>query len=104
MGDQTEVWSIYNKRITNPLHLQKKHLVSENELASLAELDAKMVEQLGENYQGTKSVCGLVGYLAAAKCLVAGSADHKRKEKFMKDNNEQHLLSRIIITTLCFYL
>ena len=81
LGDQTEVYSIYNKRITNPLQLQKSQLVSESELASLAELDAKMADQLGENYQGTKSVCGLVGYLAAANCLVAGSADHKRKEK-----------------------
>ncbi|MEM5534375.1 hypothetical protein [Pseudoalteromonas arctica] len=93
LGDQTEVYSIYNKRITNPLQLQKSQLVSESELASLAELDTKMTEQLGENYQGTKSVCGLVGYLAAANCLVAGSADHKRKEKFLKDNNEQHLLN-----------
>ena len=92
LGDQTEVWSIYNKRMTNPLQLQKSQLVSESELASLAELDTKMVEQLGDIYQGTKSICGLVSYLAAAKCLVAGSKDHKRKEKFMKGNTEQGLL------------
>jgi hypothetical protein len=104
LGDQTEVWSIYNKRITNPMQLQKSQLVSESELASLAELDAKMAEQLGENYQGTKSVCGLVGYLAAAKCLVTGSADHKRKEKFMKDNNEQHLLDYCGFTDLKQFL
>lgn len=104
LGDQTEVYSIYNKRITNPLQLQKSQLVSESELASLAELDAKMTEQLGENYQGTKSVCGLVGYLAAANCLVAGSADHKRKEKFLKDNNEQYLLDYCGFTDLKQFL
>tara|TARA_Y100001963_G_scaffold120932_2_gene169129 strand:- start:14842 stop:17037 length:2196 start_codon:yes stop_codon:yes gene_type:complete len=104
LGDQTEVYSIYNKRITNPLQLQKSQLVSESELASLAELDTKMAEQLGENYQGTKSVCGLVGYLAAANCLVAGSADHKRKEKFMKDNTEQHLLDYCGFTDLKQFL
>ncbi|MDC9521710.1 hypothetical protein PSH55_11375 [Pseudoalteromonas sp. Angola-31] len=104
LGDQTEVYSIYNKRITNPLQLQKSQLVSESELASLAELDTKMTEQLGENYQGTKSVCGLVGYLAAANCLVAGSADHKRKEKFMKDNTEQHLLDYCGFTDLKQFL
>lgn len=104
LGDQTEVYSIYNKRITNPLQLQKNQLVSESELASLAELDAKMAEQLGENYQGTKSVCGLVGYLAAAKCLVAGSADHKRKEKFLKGNNEQYLLDYCGFTDLKQFL
>jgi hypothetical protein len=104
LGDQTEVWSIYNKRITNPMQLQKSQLVSESELASLAELDAKMLEQLGENYQGSKSVCGLVGYLAAAKCLVVSSADHKRKEKFMRDNNEQHLLDYCGFTDLKQFL
>lgn len=104
LGDQTEVYSIYNKRITNPLQLQKSQLVSESELASLAELDTKMTEQLGENYQGTKSVCGLVGYLAAANCLVAGSADHKRKEKFMKDNTEQRLLDYCGFTDLKQFL
>lgn len=104
LGDQTEVYSIYNKRITNPLQLEKSQLVSESELASLAELDTKMVEQLGENYQGTKSVCGLVGYLAAANCLVAGTADHKRKEKFMKDNTEQHLLDYCGFTDLKQFL
>ncbi len=104
LGDQTEVYSIYNKRITNPLQLQKSQLVSDSELASLAELDIKMTEQLGENYQGTKSVCGLVGYLAAANCLVAGSADHKRKEKFMKDNTELHLLDYCGFTDLKQFL
>jgi len=104
LGTQTEVYSIYNKRITNPLQLQKSQLVSESELASLAELDNKMTEQLGENYQGTKSVCGLVGYLAAANCLVAGSADHKRKEKFMKDNSEQRLLDYCGFTDLKQFL
>lgn len=104
LGDQTEVYSIYNKRITNPLQLQKSKLVSDSELASLAELDIKMTEQLGENYQGTKSVCGLVGYLAAANCLVAGSADHKRREKFMKDNSEQRLLDYCGFTDLKQFL
>jgi hypothetical protein len=104
LGDQTEVYSIYNKRITNPLQLQKSQLVSDSELASLAELDIKMTEQLGENYQGTKSVCGLVGYLAAANCLVAGSVDHKRKEKFMKDNSEQRLLDYCGFTDLKRFL
>ncbi|MBU2869750.1 hypothetical protein [Colwellia sp. E2M01] len=93
LGDQTEVWSIYNKRITNPMQLKKPELVSESEIASLAELDAKMHAQLGENYQGTMSVCGLVGYLAAAQCLVVGSTDYNRKAKFTKDFDEQQLLT-----------
>lgn len=93
LGDQTEVWSIFNKRITNPLQLQKPQLVSSGEKESLRALDEKMREQLGENYQGSFSVCGLVGFLAAADCLVPGQGNSKRKEKFMAKHDEQYLLS-----------
>jgi len=93
LGDQTEVWSIFNKRITNPLQLQKPQLISSGEKESLHSLDEKMREQLGENYQGSLSVCGLVGFLAVADCLVPGQENSKRKEKFLAKHNEQHLLS-----------
>ena len=93
LGDQTEVWSIFNKRITNPLQLQNPQLISSDEKESLLSLDEKMSEQLGENYQGSFSVCGLVGFLAAADCLVPGQENSKRKEKFMAKHDEQHLLS-----------
>ena len=93
LGDQTEVWSIFNKRITNPLQLQKPQLISSGEKESLRALDEKMSEQLGENYQGSFSVCGLVGFLAAANCLVPGQENSKRKEKFIAKHDEQYLLS-----------
>ena len=93
LGDQTEVWSIFNKRITNPMQLQKPQLISRGERESLHALDEKMQEQLGENYRGSFTVCGLVGFLAAADCLVPGQANSKRKEKFMANHDEQYLLS-----------
>jgi len=93
LGDQTEVWSIFNKRITNPLQLQNPQLISNGEKESLHALDEKMREQLGENYQGSFSVCGLVGFLTAADCLVPGQENSKRKEKFMAKHDKQYLLS-----------
>ncbi|MDQ7074870.1 MAG: hypothetical protein Q9O24_06890 [Gammaproteobacteria bacterium] len=93
LGDQTEVWAIFNKRITNQLQLQKPQLISSGEKESLRSLDEKMREQLGENYQGSFSVCGLVGFLAVADCLVPGRENSKRKEKFMAKHDEQYLLS-----------
>ena len=93
LGDQTEVWSIFNKRITNPLQLQNQQLISSGEKESLRSLDDKMREQLGENYKGSFSVCGLVGFLAVADCLVPGQENRKRKEKFMAKYDEQYLLS-----------
>jgi hypothetical protein len=52
LNDQTEVWTIFNKRITNPMQLNGE-MVSEDEQASLNTLDAEMRKQLGKNYAGT---------------------------------------------------
>jgi len=93
LGDQTEVWSIYNKRINNPMHLKKPNLLNQGEVESLKTLDMKMHEQLGENYQGSLSVCGLVGFLAAADCLVPGQMNSSRKDKFLAGYDEDHLLN-----------
>jgi len=93
LGDQTEVWSIFNKRITNPLQLQKPQLITSGEKEGLRDLDAKMHEQLGESYRGSFSVCGLVGFLAVADYLVPGQENIRRKEKFMAKHDKQYLLS-----------
>ncbi len=63
LNDQTEVWTLFNKRITNPLALQKPILISDDEQASLADLDNKMREQLGDNYQRSLSLCALPAFL-----------------------------------------
>ena len=71
LGDQSEVWTIYNKRITNPIQLDKDELLSQGERDSLAVLDETMHEHLGERYQRHIALSAQPAFLAAADCLDA---------------------------------
>ncbi|MBK1664136.1 hypothetical protein CKO38_02755 [Rhodospirillum rubrum] len=83
LGDQTEVWALYNKRITNPLALQKPALVSADEQAGLGDLDHIMAEQLGGHYQRSVTLCALPAFYAAATCLVPRSTAAGSRKKFL---------------------
>lgn len=94
LSDQTEVWTLFNKRITNPLALQKPSLISTDEQASLADLDSKMREQLGENYQRSLSLCALPAFLAAADCLTPRSGKAASRKKFLEALPPEQLLEK----------
>ena len=94
LGDQTEVWSIFNKRITNPLQLEKPELLTDDEKESLKVLDATMSKQLGQQYQGCISISAQPAFLAAANCLVPMSDLDGNRNKFLKKMSEQDVLSR----------
>ena len=99
LGAQTEVWSIFNKRITNPKYgLNNGIILSEDELQSLAGMDAKMCQQLGSNYQGHLTLTALSAFVAATDCLAPNSQHEKRRKKFLEDFSEQQLLSQSGIT------
>ncbi|ASD67585.1 hypothetical protein [Pseudoalteromonas piscicida] len=95
LGAQTEVWSVFNKKITNPKYtLKNKVLLSGDEQASLAEMDEKVREQLKENYQGSFSLTALPAFVASADCLLPNSQMSKRRDKFLEDFSEQELLEQ----------
>ncbi len=94
LSDQTEVWTLFNKRITNPLALQKPSLISADEQASLADLDNKMREQLGDNYQRSLSLCALPAFLAAADCLTPRSGKAASRKKFLEALPPDQLLEK----------
>lgn len=94
LGDQTEIWTIFNKRITNPIQLEKGNLTSQDERESLSDLDDKMREQLGGNYQGVIPLSAHPAFLAVAECLVPGSPDADRKRKFLSTLQARDLLSK----------
>ena len=94
LSDQTEVWTLFNKRITNPLALAKPSLLSDDEQASLTDLDSKMREQLGENYQRSLSVCALPAFLAAADCLTPRSGKAASRRKFLEAMPPDQLLEK----------
>lgn len=84
LDDQTEVWTIFNKRVTNPMQLGKLSLVSGDEEASLGVLDAQMRAQLGENYQAHLSLSAQPAFWSVADCLVPGSSEEKSRAKFLE--------------------
>ncbi len=95
LNAQTEVWSIFNKKVTNPkLSLKNRPLLSEDELSSLAGLDEVMREQLGHHYKKVVSLTALPAFLASTDCLVPGSQNAKRRTKFLQDFLEYELLER----------
>ncbi|WP_420993673.1 hypothetical protein ACKI2N_015410 [Cupriavidus sp. 30B13] len=94
LGAQTEVWTLFNKRITNPMQLEKGGLASQDELESLQDLDEKMREQLGEHYQRVIPLSAQPAFLAVADCLVPGSQNAKSKDKFLARLKPQELLQR----------
>jgi len=93
LNDQSEVWTIFNKRITNPMQLNSE-MVSEDEQASLNTLDAEMRKQLGKNYARSIIVAARPAFLAVAQCLVPFGRDEKSKEKFVAKFSTEKLIER----------
>ncbi|MBV7480294.1 hypothetical protein [Pseudomonas sp. PDM31] len=94
LGAQTEVWTLYNKRITNPMALQKPALISPDEQVSLDDLDQIMREQLGEHYQRSMTLCALPAFYAAADCLVPRSTIATSRKKFLEAMAPDALLEK----------
>ena len=101
LGAQTEVWSIYNKRITNPMQLEKPEIVSEDEKQALEVLNQKMQEQLGDNYQQCLSISAYPAFLASSTCLVPASQEIRNQKKFLAKRSREDLLER---TKMQFFL
>lgn len=93
LGAQTEVWTIFNKRITNPASLDGP-LVSQGERDSLEVLDKTISAHLGEAYRGTIPVSARVAFLALAECLVPDSADDRSRAKFVGRLSADELLEK----------
>jgi predicted ATPase len=83
LGDQSEVYTVYNKRVTNPMQLDKSELLNDGERESLLVLDDKMREYLGASYQKTISLSAYPAFLASSTCLLPGSSNQRNQTKFL---------------------
>jgi energy-coupling factor transporter ATP-binding protein EcfA2 len=83
LGDQTEVWTIYNKRITNPLGLQRPALAGADEQAGLGSLDNIMSQHLGKHYRRSITLSALPAFYAVAACLIPRSMVANAQKKFL---------------------
>ncbi|ENM3943647.1 AAA family ATPase [Vibrio cholerae] len=94
LGAQSEVWTVFNKRVQNPIQINGRDLVSSGEEQSLQVLDKTMRDYLGDSYQSHLSVSAYPAFLAASSCLIPGSRDETSQEKFFVQFTEEELLKK----------
>lgn len=95
LGAQTEVWTIFNKKITNPKHsLTGRPLTSDDENISLNGLNEKMREQLGEHYREVFPLTALPAFLASTDHFAPQSQNARRRSKILEDFAADDLLEK----------
>lgn len=95
LGAQTEVWAIFNKRITNPKQsLTGRPLVSDDEGTSLDVLNEKMREQLGKHFRGVFPLTARPAFLASTDHFIPDSKNARDRDKSLKNFNLDELLEK----------
>ena len=92
LGAQTEVWTVFNKPVSNPRVLRKVALVSNDDQAGLTELDRQMREALGRHYKRSTTLSALPGFLALADCLTPLSSRALSRKTFIDALTAERLL------------
>lgn len=108
LGAQTEVWSIFNKKITNAKQsLKNQKLLNEGELAGLqgpVGLNAKMVNFLGKNYRQSIALAALPAFLVSTDHFAPESINVSRRKKILDDFTPEELLASTRITHFLEFL
>lgn len=92
LAAQTEVWALFNKKIVNPMALQTQTLIKDDEQISLAGLNEKMREHLGNHYREVFTLSALPAFLASTDHLAPNSQNAKRRNKFLASFGSDELL------------
>jgi predicted ATPase len=103
LSSQTEVYTIFNKRITNPIQLENE-LVNNDDNESLTVLDEKMKEAIGDNYVKHINLSAYVSFLALSECLISDSKHLKEKNKFLNKFNPVELLEKSCLIDFAEFL
>lgn len=100
LGAQTEVWAIFNKKITNPKQsLTGRPLTSDDENTSLAGLNEKMREQLGKHYREVFPLTARPAFLASTDHFAPESKNARDRDKSLKDFSSDELLEKSHVRT-----
>lgn len=95
LGAQTEVWAIFNKKITNPKQsLTGRPLISDDEDTSLDGLNEKMREQLGKHYRGVFPLTARPAFLVSTDHFTPDSKNARDRDKSLKDFDCDELLEK----------
>lgn len=96
LNAQTEVWTIYNKPITNPRVLSKD-LIDNNTQESLDVLDGEMKKILEENYLGHKVVSAQPAFFSLASVFPDTELGIKRRD-FLDKCAEHNMTEKEVLT------
>ncbi|MCI6339366.1 MAG: ATP-binding protein [Campylobacter sp.] len=103
LSAQSEVYTIYNKRITNPMQLQND-ILNEDTKKSLKVLDEKMYEILGEHYAGAKTISARIGFLALTNSIIPHSKIDEEQSKFLNKYSKDELLLKSLLPDFTNFL
>ena len=95
LGQQTEVYSIFNKRIKNYQQLQPG-LINEDEKESLKVLDTIMRDRLGDQYEKHIVLSAYPAFLSIANCS-QNSFEKSQKKFFEKFDSPENLLQESLV-------
>ncbi len=105
LGAQTEVWSIFNKKISNAKQsLKNKDLLSQDELTSLQGLDEVMAQHLGKNYREVIALAALPAFLVSTDHFAPGSINVSRRQKILDEFTPEALLQCTQMTLFLEFL
>lgn len=93
LSAHTEVYTIYNKPISNPRAL-RDGLVNANEIESINILNKHMTEILKDSYQGCKFVSAQAAFYGLAEYLRKDSRFYEQKNKFLEKYSSEELLQK----------
>ncbi len=91
LHDQTEVWVIYNKQMTNVRMLKDELISSMDEKDALSDLERKLKSTFGQNYKELITIAGLPAFLSQASCLMPDSPLHLQQEKFLAKKSKKEI-------------
>ena len=91
LGKQAEIWTIFNKSVTN-VNALKKIKDKEEIKNNLMELHKTMESYLGDQYKGEVILSAYPAFLAVAENLDKENSNYRKKEKFLKEYSGEKLL------------
>lgn len=107
LSGQTEVYFVYNKSVQNAEDLNKIAAVSDDMQKSLAEVDIRMKDLLGDNYKGHFIISAMPAYLAYSNNYgesVNAKRLKKRQEKLLKEFTPEELLNNSKIDVIIAWI
>lgn len=93
LSAQTEVWTIYNKKISSPRGIKQiPTLLSISE--GINDVKNNLASELGKRYAGNLNISAGPAYLALTECIIPRSTEANNKNKFLGKYSQIEILQK----------